>query len=155
MFSFDVSQRISTAVIKSNAIQVFSLSILSLYFQSFWPVLFLALDYGLRAFNWGKVSPLTIISKKVIIPLFKLDSILVTQAPKSFAARIGFFLSGISFISYQFGTFAGFLIPMIFLAIFSFLEAFWGFCAGCKIYGLFIRWSIFNEEDCHDCNLDS
>ena len=155
MFSFDISQRISTAVIKSNAIQVFILSTLSLYFQSFWPVLFIALDYGLRAFNFGKVSPFTIISKKVIIPLFKFDGILVTQAPKSFAARIGFTLSGISFISFQFGNNEGFLIPLILLAVFSFLEAFFGFCAGCKIYGLFIRWKIFNEEDCSDCKLDN
>lgn len=155
MFSFDISQRISTTVIKSNAIQVFILSMLSLLLQSIWPVLCLAVDFGLRAFNLGKVSPLTLISKRVVIPVFRHEGILVTLAPKSFAARIGFALTSISFIYYQFGINEGFLIPLILLAVFSFLEAFFGFCAGCKIYSLFIRWKIFNEEDCRDCQIDS
>lgn len=154
MFIFNTSQRVSTAIIKSNAIQVIILSVLSLYLQSVWPVLFLTLDYGLRAFNFGKISPLAIISKKILIPLFKFGSILVTQAPKSFAARIGLTLSVMSLIFYQLNNFIGFIIPITLLAIFSFLEAFFGFCAGCKIYGLLIRWKVFGEDDCRDCKLD-
>jgi len=154
MFTFDVSKRISTAVIKSNAIQVFILSVITLLTESILPVALLTLDFGLRAFNLGKYSPLTAISKRIIMPIFKPNGNPVTLAPKAFAARIGLALSIISFISYHAAVFEGFLIPVVLLAIFSFLEGFMGFCAGCKIYGLLIEWKIFKEEDCLDCKLE-
>ena len=154
MFKFDISRRISTGMIKSNAIQVFVLSGLTLYFQSFWPLLILALDFSLRAFNQGKISPTTIVSKKILLPLLKLESKMTSLAPKVFAARIGFTLSVISFLSYVLEYYPGFIIPIILLSVFSFLEAFFGFCAGCKVYGLLIHWKVFDETECVDCKIN-
>jgi hypothetical protein len=60
----------------------------------------------------------------------------------------------ISFICYLNNYNEGYLAPILLLTIFSFLEGFFDFCAGCKIYGLLIHLNIFNEEDCIDCKLD-
>ena len=45
------------------------------------------------------------------------------------------------------------LIIIAVLALFSFLEAFLKFCAGCKIFGLLIKLGLLKEEVCLDCVL--
>jgi len=154
MFVYKLSQKISTAVIKANALQVFVLSILSIYFNSPWPVMLLMIDFGLRAINKSKYSPIANISMKLIVPIFNVQGKSTSLSPKQFAASIGFTLSIFTLINFLIGLPLGFLSMMSILAFFSFLEAFFGFCAGCQIYGWLMRWNVIKEENCEDCKLD-
>jgi hypothetical protein len=96
----------------------------------------LAIDFLVRAANYGKFSPLNIISgflvRRLSIPNRPVD-----RAPKRFAAWVGFlFLTGIFVLSvFQLGLAAEILAGV--LLIFAALEAFVRFCAGCYVYTFF------------------
>jgi len=93
----------------------------------------LAIDFLLRAANYGKFSPLNIISgflvRRLSIPNRPVD-----RAPKRFAAWVGFlFLTAIFVLSvFQLGLAAEIVAGV--LLIFAALEAFARFCAGCYVY---------------------
>ena len=95
----------------------------------------LAIDFLLRAANYGKFSPLNIISgflvRRLSIPNRPVD-----RAPKRFAAWVGFlFLAAILVLS-VFGLGLAAEIVAGILLIFACLEAFARFCAGCYVYTL-------------------
>ncbi len=121
--------------VRLTALWVFILVGISLFlFQLQLPVfVFLLFDFFLRAFNFGKYSWLTQLSKLVIKQL-KIGKKPIDQAPKRFAAKIGFLLSVIITIAlfFQFNNIV-FILSIIF-AVFAFLESFLGFCAGCYVY---------------------
>src|SRR5580698_10316948 len=56
--------------------------------------IFLTIDFFVRAFNYGKYSPLNLLSSAVI-KQFKIPNKPIDQAPKRFAAGIGFVLSAV------------------------------------------------------------
>ncbi|HEY0041430.1 MAG TPA: DUF4395 domain-containing protein [Flavisolibacter sp.] len=95
----------------------------------------LVTDFFLRSFGMGRYSFLAAISDW-IIRKFSIRNKPVDSGPKEFAAMIGFIISDILFITsslfhYDAGVyFAGLLI------CFSFLEAAFGFCAGCYLHSL-------------------
>jgi len=96
----------------------------------------LAIDFLLRAANYGKFSLLNIISgflvRRLSIPNRPVD-----RAPKRFAALVGFlFLTGILVLSVFHLTLAAEILAGV-LLIFACLEAFVRFCAGCYVYSFF------------------
>ncbi|WP_460947495.1 DUF4395 domain-containing protein [Spirosoma daeguense] len=98
----------------------------------FWPLfLFLLVDFALRAFDYGKFSPLARLSDW-LIEQFNVQTRLVDQAPKRFAAGIGMVFSAVV-LSLHF-----LAIPSVWvagtLAVFASLESLAGFCAGCYVY---------------------
>lgn len=120
------------------AFQVLLVAVLIAIF-SYWPlILLLTADFSLRAFNFGKYSPLGKISDG-LIRLLAIGNKPVDQAPKRFAATIGLSFSGAMLLSFAFSyplvtsALAGALI------IFSFLESVFAFCAGCHVYTLLQR----------------
>ena len=99
---------------------------------AFWPLLlFLLIDFALRAFNYGTYSVLARVSDWVIKTLnFPIQ--LVDQAPKRFAAGVGFVFS-ITMLVLQSLEINTFVLAGI-LAVFAALESLAGFCAGCYVY---------------------
>ena len=119
--------------VRLTALWVWVLVILSLFAFHLLIAIFLGIDFLLRGFNWGKYSPLNKLSeatvKRLHIPNKPID-----QAPKRFAAKIGFLLS-LGIIAFLLtGVVEGALILAIVFAVFAFLESFLGFCAGCYVY---------------------
>jgi hypothetical protein len=96
-------------------------------------IVFLVPDFFLRAFNYGKFSPLNIVSKFIVKQL-KLPVKLIDQAPKRFAAKIGLaFTISITVLQLlQYSTAATALAAV--LIFFALLESVFGFCAGCYAY---------------------
>lgn len=96
-------------------------------------VLFLAIDFFIRATDYGKYSPVGISSTN-LVKLFSDSSHLINAGPKLFAARIGLFLSILLVLSFLLNlnwltyTLSGTL------GFFSFLESAFGICVACKIY---------------------
>lgn len=119
-----------------TALWVFLLTIAYLVLDSWFPAGFLLLDFSLRGFEYGKYSPLNSLSDAVL-SIIKLDIKPVDQAPKLFAAKIGWFFSITIMVSLWFEatTFATLLVSI--LALFSLLESSIGFCAGCYLYTFF------------------
>jgi hypothetical protein len=97
------------------------------------PVIFLAGDFFLRAFNFGQYSILAVSSRN-IIKYLQINQNLINAGPKIFAARIGLLLSSIIVIPFLLN------LPVLaysvagILAFFSFLESALGLCVACEIY---------------------
>ena len=106
--------------------------------QSIIPVIFLAVDFFLRSFNFSKYS-LVAVSSKSIVTSLHLDENMINAGPKIFAARIGLILSSLIIISILLhenltaDSLAGIL------GLFSFLEGVFGICVACEIYPYLYR----------------
>jgi hypothetical protein len=98
----------------------------------FWPLfLFLLVDFGLRAFDYGKLSPLAQLSD-LIIKALHFPVRLIDQAPKRFAAGVGMIFS-VLILALQGAGISAFWVAIV-LAVFAALESLAGFCAGCYVY---------------------
>jgi hypothetical protein len=132
--------------VNENRVRLTALWVLLLVIASFLinalPIfIFLTIDFFLRAFNFGKFSPLNILSGAVV-KQFKIPNKPIDQAPKRFAAGIGFVLSVLVAILLLTGfTKASFILAIVF-ASFAFLESFLSFCAGCYVYTILLRLKI-------------
>ncbi|MFN8208602.1 MAG: DUF4395 domain-containing protein [Bacteroidales bacterium] len=127
-----------------NATITFSLLSAYLFTGSIFIPLLLALDFLLRASDFGKYSLISITSHHTI-KLFEISGSLINAGPKLFAARIGFLFA----ISITVAQLAGFVslaqIIAVVLALFSFLEAAFGFCLACEIYPFVYRLAYRNK----------
>ncbi|MDB5152389.1 MAG: hypothetical protein JWR54_1140 [Mucilaginibacter sp.] len=96
-------------------------------------IAFLIFDFFLRVNNWGKYSPLAILSD-VLIRQLKIRNQPTGRAPKRFAAGVGLvFTIGILILTLLHLTIATLIVTIV-LLFFAFLESFVGFCAGCYVY---------------------
>ena len=132
--------------VNENRVRLTALWVLLLVVASFFvyplPVfIFLVIDFFLRAFNFGKFSPLNILSGAVV-KQFKIPNKPIDQAPKRFAAGVGFILSVLVVILLLTDfTKTAFVFSIIF-ASFAFLESFLSFCAGCYVYTILLKLKI-------------
>lgn len=126
-------KKINERVARINGIFTVLLLIVSGLTLSILPVVFLAIDFFLRASEYSKYS-LIGISSKGIARYFGLNENIINAGPKIFAARLGFILSSCIIIFFVFNAY----LPAISLAgvlgLFSFLEAVFGLCVACEIY---------------------
>ncbi len=143
--------RVSEKAVRGVALQVFILSLATILTGSYIPVIILLFDFAIRVILIPQFSPLAWISRKLIVPIAGFRKKQVVFKPKRFAAAIGMVMSALSlFFFYQEKTPAA-LTTISILALFSFLEAFFKFCAGCKIFGLLMKLGIVSEDECPDC----
>ncbi len=126
---------------KIRLVALFTLIICILYLLTasiFLPI-FLVLDFGLRGFNQGHLSPLGFMAYK-LVRVLNLPIKLMYLPPKRFAARIGFLFSVTILVLQLFGI--NTIIVTSVLAFFAFLESFLSICAGCYVYDLLIKLKI-------------
>jgi len=101
-------------------------------------LLFLALDFGFRAFSRPRLSPLGRLAG-LLLGAVGAQKRLVDAGPKRFAARIGLGFSLALLILVPVGLRAVALsLGGVFLVCAA-LESFVGFCAGCWVWGLWWR----------------
>jgi hypothetical protein len=119
--------------VRLTALWVLALILITFYINPLPVFIFLMIDFFLRAFNFGKFSPLNILSN-TIVKQFKISNKPIDQAPKRFAAGIGFVLSALVVVLLIAGYMKTVFVLTIVFASFAFLESFLSFCAGCYIY---------------------
>ncbi|HCT85256.1 MAG TPA: hypothetical protein DF296_08665 [Candidatus Margulisbacteria bacterium] len=130
---------ISGVPVDSNCIRLTALLIFActlLYIVTLYPaiILFILIDFFIRAAKIG-TSPLASISK-FILSLFKIARQNVDAAPKLFASRIGLLCCIIILLSHLINSHTIIYIFSFTLLICAFLESFFNYCVGCKIYSL-------------------
>jgi hypothetical protein len=143
--------KVSEPLIRIVASEVFVLAAAAAITASPWFALILAADFALRSLVNPAWSPLRLIAKEAVLSFAKAGDRAVFYSPKRFAALIGFSLSLLALIGSTFGSAALATGGAGILALFSFLEAAFGFCAGCKIYGFLMRQGIIPTEWCPEC----
>jgi len=125
-----------------------------LYLVTRWPVLLVTLAYGFlaRVLTGPKLSPLGQFVTRVLTPRLPFAEKLTPGPPKRFAQAMGLAFSGTALLSWALGSA---LIPVLVISALIFaasLEAFAGYCLGCKIFGLLMRAGIIPSDVCEECN---
>src|ERR1700739_399651 len=129
--------------VRLTALWVLRLVMVALFVNQLPIFIFLAIDFFLRAFNYGKFSPLNILSGEIVKQL-KISNKPIGQAPKRFAAGIGFILSVAIVLLLIFNFSKTVLALSIVFASFAFLESFLSFCAGCYVYTFLLRTKLIS-----------
>jgi hypothetical protein len=153
MIKITYINQVPTGVVRATAAQVFFLTLLGIYFNQPCIVLFITVDFVIRVFNKSKYSLLSLISRRYVVPVLKLSSDPTNLKAKRFAAGIGLSLTLFALAGYFSGLFIISNSILGVLAFFSFLESFFGFCAGCRIYHIFRKVGIFNGPECDECKI--
>jgi hypothetical protein len=124
------------------------LIVLAILWQGrFWLPLLLALDFGLRSRGWSTFSPIAQVSK-VLRQAFRLQPRPTNAGPKRFAAAIGALFSlGIAAALWRHHPRVALVVAAVLILAAS-LEAFLGYCVGCKVYGV-IQTLLPRKEDTH------
>jgi len=116
-----------------------------------WGLVALAAGFWLRVLFGPRISPLALLSVKVLAPRIG-HAKLVAGPPKRFAQGIGAALTSAAVVLF----FAGFQpaawILLALLIVAASLEAFAGFCLGCAIFGFLQRRGLIPADVCEACN---
>ncbi|MBI9097032.1 MAG: DUF4395 domain-containing protein [Spirochaetaceae bacterium] len=143
--------RVSEAAVRGVAIQVFLLSLTAIITKSQIPVIILIIDFAVRVILIPRFSLLALVSRKWIAPLAGFRRRQIVFKPKRFAAAIGLTMSIAALLLSINNLPLFYTITLSTLALFSSLEAFFKFCAGCKIFGLLMLLGLVKEDECPDC----
>jgi hypothetical protein len=118
---------------------------------SVWGLLAIAVGFWLRLLFGPRVSPLALLSVKVITP--RLGKVkLVPGPPKRFAQGMGAFVSTAALLLFLAGAVPAAWTVLGILIVAASLEAFLGFCLGCVIFGFLQRLGLVPAEVCEACN---
>ena len=116
-----------------------------------WGLLALAIGFWLRLLFGPRISPLALLSGKLITP--RLGKVkLVPGPPKRFAQGIGAAVSTAALLLFAAGAAPAAWILLGILVVAASLEAFAGFCLGCTIFGFLQRRGVIPEDVCEACN---
>ncbi len=118
-----------------------------------WYWLLIPITYGFwaRVLTGPKLSPLGWTAMNVIGPRLG-EKVYVAGPPKRFAQGMGTVFSSLALL---FGLILGkHTVADIFLIFFIFaagLESIFGYCLGCKVFGILMRFGVIPDEVCADC----
>lgn len=116
-----------------------------------WGLLALAIGFWLRVLFGPRVSPLALLSVKVITP--RLGKVkLVPGPPKRFAQGLGAAVYTTALLLYAAGAAPAAWAVLGILIVAASLEAFAGFCLGCVVFGFLQRRGLIPEDVCEACN---
>ena len=116
-----------------------------------WGLAIIAAGFWLRVLFGPRISPLALLSVKVLAPRMGRAK-LVPGPPKRFAQAIGAAVStgAAALLLAGFAPAAWILLAVLIVA--ASLEAFAGFCLGCVIFGVLQRRGMIPEDVCEACN---
>ena len=116
-----------------------------------WGLLVIAGGFWLRVLFGPRISPLALLSVKVLAPRLGRTR-LVPGPPKRFAQAMGAFVSTTALVLFIAGAVPAAWIVLAVLIAAASLEALAGFCMGCVIFGLLQRRGLIPEDVCEACN---
>ncbi|MBE0654955.1 MAG: DUF4395 domain-containing protein [Bacteroidales bacterium] len=137
--------RINENLSRLNASFTFIMSLFFIITQLPVFLLVLVVDFLLRNVMEGRFSPVSQFNR-YLIQLIHLPSHMINAGPKIFAARVGLFLSILSFVFFLFGNSDISIVFVGILAFFSLLEAGFNFCVACKLYPFLLPLNKYFEK---------
>lgn len=127
------------------------LAVVTLVSGSGWGLLAIAAGFWLRVLFGPRVSPLALLSVRVITP--RLGRVkLVPGPPKRFAQGLGAAVSTAALVLFVAGSVPAAWTVLCILIVAASLEAFLGFCLGCVVFGFLQRRGLIPEDVCEACN---
>jgi len=126
-------------------------SVLFLVIREWWVLVPLAYGFVARVLTGPTLSPLGTLVTKVITPRLSIEHSFVPGPPKRFAQGIGVAFSVTALIASLAGANTFAVIVIVGLLGAASMEAFAGYCLGCKIFNLLIRAGVVPESICEEC----
>ena len=117
-----------------------------------WLLVPLTYGFAARVASGPTLSPLGQLSVRVITPLIKVQHKLVPGPPKRFAQTVGLVFTATASVLYLVDNLGAARIVMAMLVVAASLEAFLGYCLGCKMFAILMRLGVIPEEVCAECN---
>jgi hypothetical protein len=137
---------------RTVAAQVALVATTALALRLRWLALLLAFDFAARFFRRPRLSPLAIVSQRLILPVLRRPPHPTPAAPKRFAQAIGLAVSLVAVgLWFLLGLEFDARVALGVLVLFATLEAALAFCAGCWLFARLTRWGIVREPICATC----
>jgi Domain of unknown function (DUF4395) len=118
------------------------------------PLILLVLAYGFvaRTLAGPRISPMALLSTRVIVPRLPLAPKYTPGPPKRFAQSIGaaMTMAG-AILAFGFGISGAAYVVAGILVIFAALESIGGYCVGCKIFSLLMSAHVIPQSVCEEC----
>lgn len=151
LFEFpDPVNEISARLVAAGVV---TMSLVILAFGQTWLIALLAYGFVARVLTGPTLSPLGTFVTKVVTPRLPVAPRPTAGPPKRFAQGIGATLSVAAAIAhFGFGATTAALVLVGMILVAASLEAFAGYCLGCKIFGLLMRAGVIPESVCEACN---
>ncbi len=123
------------------------------YLVTQWQWLLVVLAYGFwaRVLTGPKLSPLGRLATQVIVPRLPFAAKNVPGAPKRFAQGMGVAFSTGALVASLAGATPIAVALIVMLLGAASLEAFAGYCLGCKVFALLMRAHVIPETVCLEC----
>jgi hypothetical protein len=125
----------------------------TIVFELRWLTVLLAYGFVARVLTGPTLSPLGQLVTRVITPALDREPKLVPGPPKRFAQGIGAaFTITAAVLTYGFDSFGAAQVVLGLLVVAASLEAFAGYCLGCKVFALLMRAGVIPADVCEACN---
>ena len=117
-----------------------------------WLAAVLVYGFLARVATGPTLSPMGLLATRVLAPRSGIAPRPVPGPPKRFAQTVGlaFSTTALVLLIVAASTLAANIVLGV-LALFAFLEAVVGFCAGCFVFGYLMRWGLIPESVCREC----
>lgn len=148
---FSFPETVNEYAARSVAAGVVVLCATILVTQWHWLIAVAAYGFWARLLTGPTLSPLGQFATRVAVPRLGLSNVPTPGAPKRFAQGIGATFTTVALIAWLAGAP---LVANIFIAailVAASLEAGFGFCLGCWIFGHLMRVGLIPESVCEDC----
>lgn len=118
-----------------------------------WQWLLIPLAYGFwaRVLTGPTLSPLAQVVTRVAVPRLGLPDRPTAGTPKRFAQGIGATLSSAAVVAWLIGIPVATDVFVVMILAAATLEAAFGFCLGCAIFGQLTRWGVVSDRACPEC----
>jgi hypothetical protein len=149
---------VDDVTVRLIAAGVLAVSVAALATGQWWLYAVLAADFALRA-GWGpQASPLARLVQRWVRPRVATAPRYTAGPPKRFAAAIGAVMTAaasalglVGLLTGSTGAAAAVVLIGAVMVVFPALEAVFGVCVGCILFGLLMKTGLVPEEVCLDC----
>jgi hypothetical protein len=117
-----------------------------------WILIPLTYGFVARVLTGPALSPLGLLSTKIITPRLHNQHRFVAGPPKRFAQFVGLLFSTTASVLWLLDFTTASRVVAAMLAAAAFLEAVFAVCLGCIMFGWMIRWGVIPDRVCEQCS---
>jgi len=129
------------------------MSLAAIAFDLPWLTAVIAYGFIARVLTGPTLSPLGQLVTRVITPRLPIKAKLVPGPPKRFAQGIGAVMSvAAATLALGFGQVTAAYALLGLLVVAATLESVFGYCLGCRIFAVLMRFGLIPAEICAECN---
>ena len=117
------------------------------------PWMLVPLTYGFwaRVLTGPRLSPLGLLATRVIVPRLPVAERPTPGPPKRFAQAIGAFVTTGAVVVWATAGWGDARWLVVLLIVAAVAESAFGFCVGCRIFGLLMRLGVIPASVCEEC----